>query len=105
MGLVISVSHDDYGRNSGGVQNVIRDERVAFSGIGWSYLHVSPAAPLPALAEPAPAQTFRFAVRLGPDRLGIVTAGDLVAALAALSNGEKRILMVIHHLLGHAPSR
>ena len=101
--LVISVSHDDYERNIGGVQNVIRDERTEFERLGWSYLHLSPAMPLPALAEAGPAGAFRFAMRLNSNRLGVVTAADLMAALSTLRKDETRVLLVVHHLMGHAP--
>src|SRR6185436_4887641 len=36
--LVVSVSHDDYHTHLGGVQNVLRDERLTFEELGCSYL-------------------------------------------------------------------
>jgi hypothetical protein len=36
--IVVSVSHDDYASNFGGIQNVIGDEQSAFATAGWGYL-------------------------------------------------------------------
>jgi hypothetical protein len=99
--LVVSVSHDDYHRNLGGVQNVIRDECIAFEQMGRGYLHLSPAVPLPMLAESVRAAEFRFSLRFGPDWLGIATAQDLMACLAELEGVPT--LLIIHHLMGQAP--
>jgi hypothetical protein len=101
--LVVAVSHDDYARSPGGVQNVIRQEQVAAEQLGWVYLHLSPAVPLPTLAAPVSANDFRFRLRLDGEALGVAVAADLTAALTDLRNEEKPFLLVVHHLLGHAP--
>lgn len=101
--LVVSVSHDDYDRNLGGVQNVLREERAALERMGCIYLHLSPAAPLPLLAEHTAPAEFRFRIRLGSDYLGVATAADLLASLAMMRMNETRILLIVHHMLGHAP--
>jgi hypothetical protein len=99
----MSVSHDDYDQNVGGVQNVIRNERVNFERMDWVYLHLCPAAPLPILAEPRQAEDFRFSLRLGSDWLGVANASDLVACLTELRNNERSFWLVVHQFLGHAP--
>ena len=101
--LVVSISHDDYDRNFGGVQKAIRDEQIAAERMNWGYLHLSPAAPLPMLAEPTLAGSFRFGLRLGSDWLGVATATDLVAALTEFRSDGVPIFLVLHHLMGHAP--
>jgi hypothetical protein len=101
--LVVSVSHDDYQKNFGGVQNVIRNERLAFEQINWAYLHLSPAAPLPMLAEITSATGFRFGLRVGSEWLGVAVAADLIACLAELRSDQTFLFLVIHHLMGHAP--
>jgi hypothetical protein len=101
--LVVSLSQDDYVRNYGGVQNLIGDERQAFSRRGAQYLHLSPAAPLPVLAEPAEIGRFRFAALLDGKHCGVVLAADLAAVLAALSASGSAIEFVVHHLMGHEP--
>jgi hypothetical protein len=102
-GLAISVSHDDYGKNYGGVQNIIADEERLFTRSGWRYLHVSPAQPLPTLAEISSLPDSRLKVRLDGDVLGIVTAQTLVTALEEWPTDGPAIELVVHHLLGHAP--
>ena len=102
-GLVVAVSHDDYETNSGGVQNLIREERFAFETVGCAYLHLSPATPLPILAPSNLAREFRFALRIGPDHLGVMRSEDLLEALSRLRRGGMPLAVVVHHLLGNAP--
>ena len=102
-GMVVSVSHDDYASNYGGIQNLIADEQQAFALAGWSYLHVSPAAPLPMLADAGPTGTFRVRLRLDGDFIGVVTFQDLLDAVAALRGARRRLDVIFHHLMGHAP--
>jgi hypothetical protein len=101
--LVVAVSHDDYARSLGGVQNVIRQEQLAVEQMGWVYLHLSPAAPLPTLAASVSANDFRFRLRLDGEARGVAVAADLTAALTDLHSVEKPFLLVVHHLMGHAP--
>jgi hypothetical protein len=101
--LVVSVSHDDYDQNSGGIQNVIRDERFAVERMGMGYLHLSPAIPLPILAQPIRAEDYRFSLRLGADCLGIATAADLLECLEDIRTDGRPLSLVVHHFLGHAP--
>ncbi len=101
--LVVSVSHDDYARNFGGVQNMIRDECLAVEQMGWAYLHLSPAAPLPTLAAAGRAEDFRFRLRFGGSPLGVAAAADLVAVLMALRSDEIAVQLIVHHMMGHAP--
>ena len=101
--LVVSASHDDYDRNIGGVQNMIRDERRAAELEGFVYLHLSPASPLPMLADPVRAEEFRFSLRVGSGTPVVAGAADLVACLATLRDGGRRLSLVVHHFRGHAP--
>lgn len=101
--LVVSVSHDDYARTIGGVQLLIGDEMGAFGQGGWSYLHVSPAAPLPMLADPAAAEEFHVGLRLDGDRIGVATFADLLGAVAEHRARGANIECIFHHLMGHAP--
>jgi hypothetical protein len=101
--LIVSISHDDYQQNLGGVQNVVRQERDALVAAGCAYLHLSPASPLPMLAEPMTDSEFRVRMRLGSDLVGVATICDVVMGLEALRASGARIIVVVHHLLGHAP--
>ncbi len=104
-GLVASISHDDYGRLFGGVQNVVGDEQAAFERIGWAYLHISPAAPSAALADWIPTETCRLGLRLNRQWLGIAEFPDLVGSLAAASSRGLKLRCVVHHLMGHVPEQ
>jgi hypothetical protein len=84
------------------VQNVIGDEERAFRRAGWAYLNISPAAPLPILADPTPATDFRVLLRLNGERLGIATFADLLSAVAALRAQGTAVECIVHHLMGHA---
>ena len=101
--LILSFSHEDYARNFGGVQILIDDEQRAFAGAGWSYLHVSPASPLPILADPMPAEEFRVGLQLDGEWLGVASFSDLLQATATLRGYGAEIELIIHHFLGHAP--
>ncbi len=101
--VVVAVSHDDYATNFGGIQNVIGDEQIAFAAAGWHYLHLSPAAPLPLLAERQAATNYRLRLRLDGKHLGVVSFADLAAALQAARSAGSRLAFVFHHLLGHVP--
>ena len=99
VGLVLSVSHDDYTAVAGGVQNCVGDEQLGFGAAGWMHLHLSPAQPLPMLSYTKRADDFPFAVTVDGTPLGTATA---TAVRDAVEGGGTRVL-VIHHLLGHSP--
>lgn len=102
--LILSISHDDYSSNWGGVQNLLREEARAFSDMNAAYLHLSPAQPLPMLAAAGPPQDFPFMLRLGQQAHGRVLAGDLAAILSSVTKATGLpVLLVVHHLRGHAP--
>lgn len=101
--VVVAFSHDDYERNLGGIQVLIADEQRAFERAGHPYLHVSPAAPLPILADPVPAGEFRVGLRLDGAWLGVALFSDLVDVIAGFRKRGTRIDLVFHHLLGHVP--
>jgi hypothetical protein len=103
IGLIISFSHDDYTRNYGGVQLVIGDEQAAFNSQGWRYLHVSPAAPLPMLADPSPPDAFAVRLRVDAEWLGDASFIDVISVIANLRAQGTTIQCVIHHLMGFAP--
>jgi hypothetical protein len=101
--LVVSFSHDDYHTNIGGVQNLVREEWLAFEELGASYLHVSPTVPLSTLSDPTGDDSVRLSLRLGGEHLGSVCAGNLLAALAEVRRSGVSLLLIVHHFLGHQP--
>lgn len=101
--LLISISHDNYAENFGGVQNLIADEESASVAAGWCYLHVWPMNPLPLLADYRPGEDFYVGIRLGRDFLGYVEVNDLLQVLGRFASMGVRSKVVIHHFMGHAP--
>ena len=101
--LIIAISHDDYVLNYGGVQTLIGDEQAACNRAGWNYLHVSPAKPLPFLADPTAAQAFHVGLRLDGKSIGVANFAELVAAVAACRHKGLTAQIICHHLMGHAP--
>jgi hypothetical protein len=102
-GRVVAISHDDYLVSVGGVQNVLRDELSAFERAGWDYIHVTPSAPLPMLADPADPHLLTIKVRAGRDYFGVVTTSALAAALAHLRGAGQQVHVIVHHLMGYSP--
>jgi FkbM family methyltransferase len=100
---VVSISHDDYATNTGGIQNVIADEQSTFETAGWHYLHISPAAPLPMLADQGPQADYRLRLRLDGKPIGVATFPDLAAMLGNARADGTQLAFVFHHLLGHVP--
>jgi hypothetical protein len=101
--LIISVSHEDIRHRVGGVQSVISAEQRAAQALGWHYLHIAPAAPLPMLSKQVSAAAFRAALRLDDGALGIARFKDLLAVTADLRRNGVRLDSVVHHLMGHSP--
>lgn len=102
-GLVVAVSHDDYETNIGGVQNLVREERIGFERIGCVFLHLSPSTTRYNLASQDSTDKFHFALRLGSDHLGVVRSKDLLQALSSLRGFGVPIAVIVHHFLGTAP--
>lgn len=102
--LLVSISHDDYAVNVGGVQNVINDEQQASQALGWHYLHLCPAQPLPILApEAVSAREFYVSVRLDRQSVGFTDMATLLRVLETLRPAQARTEVILHHLMGHSP--
>ena len=102
-GCIISISHDDYRANLGGVQNLIGDEERAFTKAGWSYFHLSPAKPLPMLADEAEATRFEVNIRVNGKLLGHANFAAFRDAIVKSKYNFKNIEVIVHHLMGHIP--
>lgn len=101
--LVVSVSHDDYGVNYGGIQNILGDECREFNRRGVSYLHLCPARPLRSLAPQTQLEDFHFAVRLNGVALGWIDGLSLQKTLALRVQRGTPPHWALHHLMGHSP--
>ena len=103
-GLIISISHDDYAINCGGVQIIVNDEQEVFNKDGWTYLHVSPSLHRQTLVDDV-SDLAKFLVNLRVDGIswGGALLTDLTAVVAALSLQNKKIECIIHHLMDFPP--
>src|SRR5262249_15019810 len=81
-GLYLSVSHDDFTVNFGGVQLVLMRESNAVDAMGFDHLHLFPATPLP-VAEFEGAEPI-LGVVLNRVRVGYFCASDIAQALAEI---------------------
>ncbi len=102
--LVLSISHDDYRSVVGGVQACIGREQKEFNAAGWRYLHLSPATPLPMLADAREPAGFRFLAVLDGREIGVLPAEALLTALEKYQAASRSsVFLVVHTLLGNSP--
>jgi hypothetical protein len=100
--VVVSLSHDEYLVCVGGVQNVVAAEAASLVASGCVYLHLSPAPPLPMLANEAALSQTSFALTMNGHREGTVLLSDLLPSLHRLVAEASGCRLVIHHLMGFA---
>lgn len=101
---ILSVSHDDYRVNVGGVQKLISVEQNVCADIAWNYLHLSPAAPQRGLANQSSGLPFAVSVRLNGKKLGNVTSASFIKAFVETRATDQPVHAVVHHLMGHDPA-
>ena len=98
-GLYISVSHDDFTENLGGVQLVLMRESAAVDAKGFDHLHIFPATPLQVaemdVADPV------VGVLLNRERVGFFTVSELEQELYQAAPRIRTAPFVIHSLIGH----
>ncbi|MDT7951610.1 MAG: hypothetical protein RQ966_08910 [Acetobacteraceae bacterium] len=104
-GLVVSVSHDHYLTEMGGLQNCVGLEQEAFAARGWSYLHLCPYLPLPTLADDQPGTMQQVVVTLDGETEGIIGLRDLSDMLALMPGQAERRMVIIHQMLGQSPEQ
>ncbi|MBM7046460.1 glycosyltransferase [Rhizobium lusitanum] len=101
--LIFSVSHDDFRRQTGGVQLCIQIEQASLNREGGAYLHVYPWQPLPTLAQD---DDPRVCLSLNGNAVGTYPTSAVMLALSQHKRIMKRpIWRVIHSLLGHSPEQ
>lgn len=100
--LMISVSHDDYTRITGGVQYCIQLEQKAAAAAGFVYLNLHPWQRLPRLADPADDPDPVVALVLAGEPAGAAAMSTVVAAVRAVAGDFAALTTVIHQLLGHS---
>ncbi len=98
---VVSVSHDDYTGNYGGVQNCIGQEQKTSNSMGVSYIHISPSRPTLYFDPKSRRKEALVTIVIDGDRVGHATETDLLACLSKRIDGSDiDIKLLIHSLLG-----
>lgn len=97
---VFSISHDDYTRNVGGIQNCIAIEEREVRKAGSHYVHVWPKIHRTWLAPSFEELVLGLAVDGAVH--GTFRARDLLDAIGTGGGSDRRL--VIHSLLGHDPA-
>lgn len=96
--LIISISHDNYKRNVGGVQSCIKMEEQATLDVGTNYLHLFPTTHRAWLAPSS--ERLILGVTLNGEYAGTVEAADLLSELGTARCSSQ---LVVHSLLGLQP--
>lgn len=97
---IISLGHDDYRTEIGGVQRCIQLEQVAANAAGAMYINLFPVCPMPVLAPDEGADNLLLQVICDGESLGIAPAAVCLEALQPLP--ARQVDLVVHALLGHA---
>jgi hypothetical protein len=100
--LYLSVSHDDYTANMGGVQLCLQREAEAFRKQGYDHIHLYPVVPLPTVETEN--RDYLVGVLLNDLKVGVFEATTLNGAireLCASADVFAERLFAIHSLLGH----
>jgi hypothetical protein len=92
--IVLSISHDNYKINPGGVQVSIKREEAFFVEAGITYLHIYPLQPLPKLSNSSSA-LFLVGLILDGKFLGEMT---LVGLFKVLSSAKLKTI-ILHSML------
>lgn len=102
--LHVTISHDDYSANLGGVQLCLQREDARVAELGRDHLHLYPADPWPVVREAG--EPGLLGVLWNGERVGAFRPKAVAAALKAAAGGAKRSgqrTFAIHSLLGHSP--
>jgi len=94
---VISLSHDSFLDNVGGLQVRIQDESEKYRSRGIQYLHIYPYKPAPLLIDNK--EPFYVGVSWNGLKVGITIDSELFSALDRYKKGSMKVI-VIHHLMG-----
>jgi predicted nucleic acid-binding Zn-ribbon protein len=99
--VYLSLTHDNYAKNFGGIQLCAQIEEAQARKAGQAYVNLHPVQPLPILSQER--DGFRFAVVLNGASIGSCTVANLLGAIADLRADQRRVTVIVHSLLGHAP--
>ncbi|MGV6847915.1 MAG: hypothetical protein ACWA5A_05990 [Marinibacterium sp.] len=99
--LILSVSHDNYRANPGGIQICIQREEDLAPARGAVYLNLHPALPMPRLADPDTDPVVEML--LDGTAFGHARLSTLIQAAERLQGQFDRFKMIVHQMLGLTP--
>lgn len=99
--LHVTFSHDDYTKNTGGVQLCLQREGARIAKLGRDHLHLYPAKPWPVVRTRG--DRGHLGVLLNGRALGVFAPEAVIAAVGKAVRGVKpgKRSFAIHSLLGH----
>jgi hypothetical protein len=101
--VFVSVSHDDFLVNVGGIQLCLAQELANALERGHAYLHIAPYQSGLTILQDADPRRVIWRVSANGEALGAALAADVIEALAARRAAHQaRWLLVLHHLIGHS---
>jgi hypothetical protein len=101
--VVVSLSHDDYRKVTGGTQLCVQIETDRAASFDMDYLNIHPVRTCNALLPETESETSVFRLVLNGVSLGVARYSEVLSALSARQGEAQSFHFVIHHLLGHAP--
>lgn len=101
--MVLSLTHDDYAENTGGIQLAAQTEQAAFSQARIDYINLHPVQPLPTLAPEEGAENLLLTLRRNGHAIGSATVSTIALVFDRLAEKGIRFDLIVHALQGHAP--
>jgi glycosyltransferase involved in cell wall biosynthesis len=101
-GLVVSFSHDNFSKNTGGVQLCIALEQLAFAKQDCCYVHISPWQAQPTLSQ-QDTSLHLITITVDNETIGSCRLSDLSEAfeVAATQSPVTVVAFIVHALHGH----
>lgn len=103
--LIVSVSHDNYLKVSGGVQLCIQREQALANERGLTYLQIHPWNPLPRLAHLSEDPDTMVSLILNGLEIGTCQMSTLIEVVRNTVHNLSNLSVFIHQLLGHLPEQ
>lgn len=105
-GLILSVSHDHYRKELGGVQLCVQREEIMAPAQGYDYLQIHPWQPLPRLAHMDEDPDIAVCLILNGKDIGVCRMSTLTQVAKDLAGTHRQsVRLVIHQMLGHSPEQ
>lgn len=102
-GFMLSVSHDDYLENVGGIQLCLAEEQRHAEGAGINYIHLAPMQARLTLDPEADPGRIVLRISCNGEKVGTASAASILSVLEKMRDESSvRWVYVLHHLLGHS---